>query len=91
MSYHVDFTEIARDDLVWLKLNEPKAFQKAKSQIFELSEHPFSGTGKPKLLKYGWKGCYSRRITHKHRLIYSVDNEKVNVLVLSASHHYDDK
>jgi toxin YoeB len=91
MKYKVDFTEIARDDLVWLQLNEPKAFLKAKNLIFELSEHPFSGTGKPKLLKYGWKGCYSRRITQKNRLIYSVDNEKVTVLVLSATQHYDDK
>jgi toxin YoeB len=54
-------------------------------------EHPYTGTGKPKPMKYEFSGCYSRRITKKHRLVYSVDDDKVIVLVLSVSGHYNDK
>jgi toxin YoeB len=55
----------------------------------ELIEHPATGTGKPEKMKYA--DCYSRRITKKHRLVYSIDNDKIVVLVLSASGHNDDK
>lgn len=91
MTYKVSLTDVAKEDLLWLKKNEPRAFQKAKALIIELSLHPYTGTGKPKVLRHGFKGCYSRRITQKHRLVYSVDDEKITVFVLSASGHYADK
>ncbi len=36
-------------------------------------------------------GFYSRRISHKHRLVYQILEEKVIVLVLAAQGHYGDK
>ncbi|MEN6456957.1 MAG: type II toxin-antitoxin system YoeB family toxin [Prolixibacteraceae bacterium] len=42
-------------------------------------------------MKYGYKGCWSRRITQKHRMVYSVDDEKITVLIISATGHYGDK
>ncbi|EON77716.1 YoeB toxin protein [Lunatimonas lonarensis] len=38
----------------------------------ELTEHPFSGTGKPEPLKHSLSGMWSRRINKEHRLIYEV-------------------
>jgi len=35
----------------------------------ELIDHPTTGTGKPKKMKYA--DCSSRRITQKHRFVYS--------------------
>jgi Txe/YoeB family toxin of toxin-antitoxin system len=55
-----------------------------------LQSRAYSGTGKPKPLSYGKTGQWSRRITAKHRLVYSVDDEKITVLMITASGHYDD-
>ncbi|MCD7933287.1 MAG: Txe/YoeB family addiction module toxin [Tannerellaceae bacterium] len=57
----------------------------------ELKLHPLTGTGKPELLKHQYKGCFSRRITQRHRLIYSIEEETITVLILSAYGHYGDK
>lgn len=91
MSYTLYFTEEAKKDLAGLKKNEPAVFRKAKVLLKELQEHPVTGTGKPKPLGYGYKGFFSRRITQKHRLVYSINNEKFTVLVVAASGHYNDK
>ena len=56
----------------------------------ELKEHPKTGTGKPKFLKYE-PNIWSRRIDDKHRLLYTVENDTVTVFVLSLWGHYDDK
>jgi toxin YoeB len=88
--YKIEFTKQATEDLTRLKRNEPIAYRKVGKLLFELFEHPYSGTGKPKPLGYGRTGQWSRRITSKHRLVYSVDDEKITVLVITASGHYDD-
>lgn len=49
------------------------------------------GTGHPKPLGSNRVGEWSRKITDKHRLIYTIDNEQIIVLVISAYGHYDDK
>lgn len=56
--------------------------------IEELSEHPYTGTGQPELLKYELSGYWSRRINRKDRMIYKVDEDIVLVLVVSAMGHY---
>ncbi|MGV0921133.1 type II toxin-antitoxin system YoeB family toxin [Empedobacter falsenii] len=53
--------------------------------------HPEKGTGHPKPLGGNRVGEWSRKITDKHRLIYTIDNDQVIVLVISAYGHYDDK
>ncbi|MDR1936992.1 MAG: Txe/YoeB family addiction module toxin [Tannerellaceae bacterium] len=73
------------------KKSDTVAYRKLQQLLLELMEHPYTGTGKPKPMKYEFSGCYSRRITKKHRLVYSVDDDKVIVLVLSVSGHYNDK
>ena len=88
MTYTLYFTEEAKNDLAGLKKNEPTAFNKAKALLIELQQHPRTGAGKPKPPGYGYKGFFSRRITKKHRLVYSINDEKVTVLVVTASGHY---
>ncbi|HYK76279.1 MAG TPA: type II toxin-antitoxin system YoeB family toxin [Daejeonella sp.] len=53
--------------------------------------HPREGTEKPQLKKHGLSGLYSRRITQKHRLLYSIDDEKITILIISVRGHYGDK
>lgn len=44
------------------------------------------GIGKPEPLRHGLAGCWSRRITDEHRLVYLVDGG--DVVVLQARYHY---
>jgi toxin YoeB len=47
---------------------------------------PFHGIGKPEPLKYVLAGCWSRRITQEHRLVYRVAGTRVDFL--QAKYHY---
>ena len=47
---------------------------------------PFQGIGKPERLKHQLAGAWSRRITQQHRLVYEVNEKRVNFL--QARYHY---
>ncbi len=89
--YTVIFSPKAEQDLKALKKSEPQAYKKARLLIEELAEHPKTGRGRPELKKYDLEGFYTRKITDKHRLVYSIDDETVTVDIASAKGHYDDK
>ncbi len=88
MSYHLDFSKQAVSDIEFHKRSGKKAvLKKLLVLLSEVAEHPFEGSGKPEPLKYALKGCWSRRITSEHRLIYEVTADTVHVH--SALGHYD--
>ena len=89
--YTVIFSQRAKDDLRSLKKSEPSAYKKVRLLIEELAEHPKTGRGKPQLKKFDLEGFYARKITDKHRLVYSIDDETIIVDIISAKGHYDDK
>ncbi len=91
MLYEIKYTPEANEGLAKLLMNEPKAFQKAKSFIEEMREQPKTGTGHPEPLKGKPEGRWSRQITKKHRLVYQIIEQQVIVLVLAAYGHYEDK
>ncbi len=91
MSYSVILSPDAARDLAKLRKNEPKAFEKAFRLLDELSEHPRTGSGKPEPLSGDRAGQWSRRITQKHRMVYSIEDAIVEVYVLSSYGHYNDK
>ena len=47
---------------------------------------PFKGPGKPEQLRFALSGCWSRRITQEHRLVYLVGDDRIQFL--QARHHY---
>ncbi len=49
-----------------------RIFRKIGDLILDIQSNPFQGIGKPEPLKHNLKGCWSRRINDKHRLIYRV-------------------
>ena len=48
---------------------------------------PFQGIGKPEPLRHGFAGCWSRRITEEHRLVYRVFADRVEFV--QARYHYE--
>jgi len=89
--YIVILSQKAQQDLKELKKSEPQAYKKARLLIEELAEHPKTGRGKPQLKKYDLEGLFARKITDKHRLVYSINDEIITVDILSARGHYNDK
>ncbi len=75
-----------REDLrYWVKTDRSTA-----RRILELIEDtlrdPFNGLGKPEPLKFVLAGCWSRRITQEHRLVYRVSEHRIDFL--QARYHY---
>ena len=91
MNYKIRFTVQATEDVLQLKKTNPGAYVKLQKLLLEIQMHPYSGTGKPKRMKYDYSDCYSRRITLQHRIVYKVDEETIEILILSAYGHYKDK
>ncbi len=92
MSYTLKLTADAIQDIEHLKKSGDKATLKKLAVLFEeLTEHPRTDTGQPEELKYNFSGCWSRRISSKHRLVYRIEDEKITVIALYASGHYKDK
>ena len=89
--YSIDFTKKARQDAEKLFKDEPSAYKKLSRLIRELEEHPTTGTGKPERLSGDRAGQWSRCITDKHRLVYTINDTTITVLVLTTYGHYDDK
>ena len=91
MTYEILITDPAKEELKELKKDDPKSFEKAIKLLDELRLHPFSGTGKPEVLRFITPTVWSRRISKKHRLVYQIKGDKLIVTVLSAKGHYGDK
>jgi len=80
------FTAEAYSDYQYIKQTNPKTAKKIKDLIIDIMNTPFSGLGKPEALKYGLSGCWSRRITGQHRLVYRVVDDEVQII--SCRYHY---
>lgn len=75
----------------WRKSGKKKILKKIADLFEELQEHPRTGTGKVEQLKGNLSGFWSRRIDKGERMIYSIEDEKVIVYVVSIKSHYGDK
>lgn len=64
--YKITLSKQAEKDLVSLHKSEANVYKKALTLIKEVSEHPFTGKGKPEPLKYDLSGKWSRRINREH-------------------------
>lgn len=88
MTFHLDFTDKALDDIDFHKKSGNKSvIKKLYLLLEELAEHPFTGTGKPEPLKHNLSGMWSRRINKEHRLVYEIEDDVVNILSIKG--HYE--
>lgn len=54
--------------------------------LLAVMREPFEGIGKPEPLKHELAGCWSRRITDEHRLVYRVVANQVQII--QVKYHY---
>jgi toxin YoeB len=75
-----------REDLrYWVKSDRNVAVR-LLDLVEAVLRDPFEGLGKPEPLRYALAGCWSRRITQEHRLVYRVTEDRIDFL--QARYHY---
>jgi toxin YoeB len=74
--FHPEF----REDLAyWVRTDRTTALRVL--QVLEaVLRDPFEGIGKPEPLKFYMRGCWSRRVTQEHRVVYLVRDTRVDFL-----------
>lgn len=82
----VAFTDTALEEYNYWAENDKKIHKRIKLLIKEINRSPFEGIGKPEPLKHQLSGCWSRRITDEHRLVYEVTDKMI--LIYSCRSHY---
>lgn len=91
MSYSLIFAPRAMDDFQRIKKSGDQVrLKKLRTILEELQEHPLTGIGNPERLKYR-ENTYSRRLSGRDRIIYSIHDDIVVVNILQMLGHYDDK
>lgn len=75
-----------RSDLQYWAKNDRKILIKVFELVEAVMRDPFNGIGKPEPLRHESSGTWSRRISKEHRLVYKVQDEKINFL--QARFHY---
>jgi toxin YoeB len=80
------FQRELREDLrYWIRTDRKTALR-----VIDLVEavmgDPFVGIGKPEPLRFYLQGCWSRRVTQEHRLVYLVRDDCIDFL--QARYHY---
>jgi toxin YoeB len=84
------FEQGAFDDFNDWGVYDKARFIRIHDLLKAILREPFKGVGKPEPLKGALKGCWSRRIDDKHRLVYRIATDG-SVEVLSCKGHYGDK
>ena len=75
-----------REDLrFWVKTERRTAIR-VLDLVEAVMRDPFQGLGKPEPLRYVLAGCWSRRVSQEHRLVYRVTDEAIDFL--QALYHY---
>ena len=84
----VSWSRISEEEFNDWENKDIQVFEKIGKLILDIQSNPFKGIGKPEPLKHHLKGSWSRRINHKHRLIYRISsNDEIHII--SCKGHYD--
>jgi toxin YoeB len=81
------FVDESWEDYLYWQKTDKKILNKINELLKDISRTPFAGKGKPEPLKYKYKGFWSRRIDHEHRLIYQVKDDEIRIA--KCRFHYD--
>ncbi len=83
------WSDEAWDDYLYWLSQDRKTLRKINELVKDIDRTPFSGLGKPELLKENLHGYWSRRIDEKNRLVYKVENGQI--YIAQCRTHYQSK
>ena len=80
--FHRQFLDDLRH---WIE-NDRAAALRTLDLVEAVLRDPVAGVGKPEPLRHQYAGCWSRRISREHRMVYRVTQNSVEFLL--ARYHY---
>jgi len=80
------WSDRAWDEYLEWQVLDRKMVKRINDLLRDIERNGDVGIGKPEILKHGFQGYSSRRITREHRLIYRVDG--ADVRTASCRYHY---
>lgn len=90
--YRIILSDKARKEYLYFSQSGNKTIlNKIIALLNDIAEHPYTGIGKPEPLKYELAGKWSRRINEEHRIVYFVNDDRVEIDILTMRHHYSKK
>jgi toxin YoeB len=82
---NIKFTSHAWQDYIYWQKSDRTTIKKINDLIKDVCRNPFEGTGKPEPLKYDLSGCWSRRNSGEHRLVYQVEGD--TIIIIGCRYH----
>jgi len=82
----LSWVDDSRDDYLYWQQTDKSMVRRINRLISEARRTPETGIGKPEALRDNWSGWWSRRITDEHRLIYRVQDGRLEIA--SCRYHY---
>ncbi|WP_310441127.1 Txe/YoeB family addiction module toxin [Sulfurimonas sp.] len=83
---NLTFTNDSWNEYLYWQQADKQIVKKINQLLKDVKRDPFEGVGKPEPLKYEFAGCWSRRITDEHRLVYEVTDS--SIVIISCRYHY---
>jgi toxin YoeB len=81
------FADESWEDYLYWQKTDKKKLQRINELLKDIARQPFAGIGKPEPLKHQLAGFWSRRIDENHSLIYTVQNDEIQIV--KCRFHYD--
>ncbi|MFO0110490.1 MAG: Txe/YoeB family addiction module toxin [Alphaproteobacteria bacterium] len=85
----IEFAERVLREFEYFAKYQTKTLRKIQALLQDMQRSPYTGLGKPEALKHEFSGCWSRRISDEHRLVYRVDGKRI--IILQCRFHYDNR
>ena len=81
MTRELAFDRNGWEDYIYWQTQDRKTLKRINQLIADMLRDPFTGIGKPELLRHVLTGAWSRRIDETNRLVYYVTDYRIAVLV----------
>ncbi|RLA81063.1 MAG: Txe/YoeB family addiction module toxin [Epsilonproteobacteria bacterium] len=83
---NISWTDKSWDEYLYWQTKDKKNLKKINSLLKDIKRDPYNGIGKPEPLKHELSGCWSRKITDEHRLVYEV--YEFYIIIIACKYHY---
>lgn len=83
------FAEDAWEEYLYWQTQDKKTLKKINALLKTIQREPYTGEGKPEVLKGTDGNEWSRRINDKDRLVYEIGEDMI--VVKQCKGHYSDK
>ena len=81
--------DFAWEDYLYWQKQDKKTLKRINNLIQNIDRNGYDGIGKPEALTGNLQGYWSRRIDEKHRLVYRIKNNRIEILQCRT--HYRQK